>query len=145
MSKSHTTQGREKILKCVYNLYFRTPVLPSLWNITKDYQTMQEAHTQGSYTHLGFIIRRLLICYLFQLYNISMANLKRAVIAYYSNKVGFGRFGTRTLTGQDVFSQKVPDRLWGPHNLLFNAYWCSFTGVKLLTTHGCLLSKLRSS
>jgi hypothetical protein len=67
---------------------------------------MQEADAQGIYTHLGSIIRRLLICYSFQLYNISMASLKRAGIGYYSNKIGVGRFGTRTLTGQETFSPK---------------------------------------
>ena len=35
---------------------------------------MQEADAQGIYTHLGFIIRILLIFYSFQLCNISMAS-----------------------------------------------------------------------
>ena len=42
---------------------------------------MQEADAQGIYTHFDFIIRRLLVCYSFQLYNILMASLKRDRIA----------------------------------------------------------------
>jgi len=93
-------------LKGIYNLHFRTSVSLSLCDVTKGYKTMQEADAQGIYTHFGFIIRRLLICYSFQLYNVSMASLKRAGIAFYSNKLGVGRFGTLTLTGQKSFPPK---------------------------------------
>ena len=126
-------------------MHFRTPVSLSLWNITKDYKTIQEADAQGIYTNVGSIIRRLLICYSFQLSNISMASLKRGGIACYGNKIGAGRFGTRNLTGQETF---YPIKSWPvmvPHNLVFNAYWVYSPGVKRLTTHGCLLSRLRSS
>jgi hypothetical protein len=67
---------------------------------------MQEVGAQGIYTHFGFIIIRLLNCYSFQLYNISMASLELAGIAFYSRKLGVGRFGTLTLTGQKTFSPK---------------------------------------
>jgi hypothetical protein len=87
-------------LKCTYNFHFRTSVSPSLRNVTKDYKTLQESDAQGTYTHFGFIIRRLLICYSFQLFNISMASLERAGIDFYSNKLGVGRLGTLTLTGK---------------------------------------------
>jgi hypothetical protein len=78
MSISHKNQGKERILKCVHNLHFRTLVSSSLWNITKGYNARQEVDTL--YT-LWFISSEDYICYTFQVYNTSMASVKRAGIA----------------------------------------------------------------
>jgi hypothetical protein len=36
----------------------------------------------------------------------------------------------RILTGTKELSPKRPDHLWGPPNLLFSGYWCSFPELK---------------